>query len=148
MRVLVAVSAEKIPDFVSWQIMRRLKFKGSHIFVVIEEDDRMFHAIGRGVCDDKYSEFLTEHHIPLSKHIELNCTKEEFYAWYEKHRGIEYSDSQYLGFVSRFLRWLVRNGRKKAVCSEFVAWVLTDLAGRTEFDDADFLSPKDVFERI
>jgi hypothetical protein len=148
MVVKIQVSAEKIPDLVSWRIMRFLNFEGSHIFLVIEEDDRMFHAVGAGVCDESYSEFCKTHHICFTKSIEVACTKEQFYEWYEKHKGIPYSDSQYVGFFLSLFKRLVRNHREKAICSEFVAWFMADLAGRKDFADADFLSPKDVFERI
>lgn len=146
MQILVCVSTEKIPDFISWQIMRRLRYAGSHIFIVYQ--GRMYHSVERGVCHDDFTAFSADHHITHQKEVSLNCTEEEFFAWFEKHQGIQYSNAQYFGFFFGFLKRFVRNYRKKAICSEFVAWVLTDLAGRIEFKDADFLSPKDVFELI
>lgn len=145
-RVKICVSAEMLPDFVSYSIMRWLGFKGSHIF--IEFKGKMYHAIGAGICDGSFTEWCKTHYITHEKEVQLNCTETEFLEWYEKHKGIPYSDSQYIGFLLSPLRRFVRNKRKKAICSEFVCWLLADLAGRSDFKDADFLDPKEVFKRI
>ncbi len=152
MNILIAVSSERVPDSVSYAIMRWYGWDGSHIFAVIEEDDRMFHAIGEGVCDHNFTEFCKEHHITHSKAVKLNVDKEGFYKWYrelEKEGNIEYSNWQYVGFLVPFLRRFsfVSNKRKKAICSEFVCWLLSDLAG-VDVGDGDFKDPKCVWERV
>lgn len=146
MKVRICVAAEKIPDFISWRIMRFLKFAASHIFIVYK--DRMYHAIEEGITDHDFLEFCKDHHIVAKKEVEFFCTEEEFFAWYAKIKGTPYSQSQYVGFFFPFLKRFVRNKRKAAICSEFVAWAMEDLARRSDFGDSDFLNPKEVFDRI
>lgn len=148
MKVQVCVSAEKVPDFVSLAIMRFLRWPASHIFLVY--DDVMYHAVGEGVRSDDFREFCKDHHITDRVEVDLKCTPLEFASWFQEHQGIEYSDSQYLGFMVPFVRFLVRNGRKKAICSEFVSWAMIDFTDMDKalFEDADFKNPKEVLEAI
>lgn len=146
MRVLVCVAREKVPDFTSWMIQRVLNFEGSHIFLVYK--GRLYHAVEQGICDEDFIEFCKAHDIVKKKEVEFKCEEEDFFLWYRNLQGIGYSRGQYFGFLFPRLRWLFRNKRRKAICSEFVAWAMSDLAVRPEFDDADFISPKDLFERI
>lgn len=150
MKVLLQVSSERVPDLVSWQIMRRLKFDGSHVFIVIPEEDLMFHCVETGLRIDDYTKFCETHHITRSKEIELACTRDEFQRWFDDHRRTTegYGTMQYLGFCIPIVKYWVRNARRKAICSEFVCWVLSDLGGYSNLEDSDFLSPKDVWNAV
>ena len=149
MVIKVAVSSERKPDRISWGIM--LFGNGapySHIYFVL--DGRMYHADDKGVCDDDYTEFLKDHYEIASKEVTFNCTPEFFKEWHNKLKltQVPYSMGQYMGFVLPWFKSWFANGRKKAICSEYVAWGLFDLADREEFMEAEFKTPAQVFEAI
>lgn len=145
-KVKVCISAEKIPDMVSWLIMRFTRFEGSHVFLIY--NDRIFHADGDGVSDIALEPFMSEHHMTKTIDIELPITHDEFMAWYDKHKGIVYGDAQYAGFIMSSMKKYVKNGRRAAICSEFVCWFMHDLVKAPGFDDGEFSSPKSVWALV
>lgn len=146
MRAIVAISAEKLPDFFSWQIMRRTKYPGSHCLVIV--DDEVFEAIDCGVSRQPLAPFLGSHWIADKVYVEVPCTKEQFEAWFGKLKGIPYSKMQLFGFaLPKWTRRFFKNGRKAAICTEFVCWFLTDLMGY-EVVDEEFKTPEDVLNQI
>lgn len=146
MKVKIGVAAEKIPDFWSWQIMRITKFGASHAILIIENE--IFHAVSAGVCRVPFAPFLVDHWITDSVEIDVNCTREEFEIWFSKVKGIPYSYRQLLGFaVPKFMRRFFSNGRKAAICTEFVLWFLTDFMKWDE-PGYEFATPKKVIDFI
>lgn len=147
MLVEVCFTAERKPDLVSKLIMQFMGTNYSH--VLFKVGGEVFHATGEGVNRIPVSEYLGNkkiivHQIP----VVLDCTANEFYAYMLGANGKEYSSSQYLGFLFKPLRKLVSNGEEKQICSELVARVLHKWAGIEFHENLDFISPRDVFERI
>lgn len=117
----------------------------SHIGILV--GDRIYHSIGNGVTEECFESFKKTHWIPFRKKVVVQC---ERYAlgYLDGHIGIEYSQSQYFGFlVKRFQRFF-RNKKSKLICSEFVANFINDCTQQKIFKDTDFLTPREVFEKI
>lgn len=157
MKVTVAVSKEKNPDFVSRQIMKFIGRDFSHI--LFHYNGYVYHCIEDGVVVESLKHYLIDHELPIEKEIPLRCTKEEFYHWVKIHSKIEYSHWQWGGFALKKLGpWIFKlfcgffsNGRNFGVCSEFVGWMLHDLAGMTKFGDDEldeFLDPAEIIDAL
>lgn len=157
-KVRVATCAELIPDFTSWQIMRRTKYKASHIFLIYKGD--VYEAADNGIVrwpvgggkgsDGKdYPALLDDHRIVDDFDLAVPCHEHEFYAWFRKYQDLPYSCTQWGGFVMpKWTHWFFKNGRQAAICTEFVCWFLTDLMKWPGFDEDEFKSPGEVIAMI
>jgi len=144
MKVTIGIASEKNRDFLSTVVEKVLFRDYSHIFVVYR--GMMYHALPEGMCIDDYEAFKELHDIVGEKQVELHCRVGDFERHFEYHRAASYSHWQFLGYLPLIGR-LFMNGRNKFWCSEYVAWVLSDLGYRWEFADADLITPK-LFEEI
>ncbi len=144
MKIKVAFTKEINPDFVSNCIMKFLGTNYSHVFFIL--NDEIFHSVGEGVCRVPLNEYLKDHVITAEFKVELDMTEKEFLAYMDGAEGKEYSESQYLGFVLPFMKKFVRNGKEKTICSELVSEVLEKFGEYVLPKEADFMSPKDVYE--
>lgn len=149
----IFVSGEHKPDFVSKRIMKRFKTDYSHIGLVVEIDGHktIYHSVGKGFSTESYEEFLKEHYI-YEKDITKYIYNFQFALGYLTGRlGIEYSYSQYLGFLFPMLQRLVRNKKEKGICSEEAARFLNECCQeclRVNKKQLDFISPKEVWEHL
>lgn len=142
----VVFTREKKPDFVSYLIMKFLRTEYSHVF--FELDSQIFHATGKGVHQAPFSEYMNTHVVTEKFTVSLSCSEKEFLMFMEGAKGKEYSQSQYLGFFGKFMQRFVKNGDEKMICSELVAIVLQRWGGFKLPKDADFMSPKDVYQLL
>lgn len=145
-QVEIAFTREIEPDFVSKEIMKFLKTDYSHVFFIYK--GTIFHAVGKGVSLVPLDEYLKTHLIVARKEVTLDVSEDRFLGYMDGAKDKEYSSSQYLGIVSRALKKLGRNGGEKMICSELVAVVLALYAGYKLTKEADFITPKDVFEMV
>lgn len=146
MKFRICTSAEKIPDGGSWLIMRFTKFDASHVFVVC--GDEVFEADSDGVKRAPLAPLLSTHYMPNDIEIEVPCTKEQFEDWFRAVEHTPYSLRQWFGFIMpKWTHFLFKNGRKGAICSEFVCWFLNDLAG-WEMPEDEFKTPQQVIEFV
>lgn len=151
MRIEVAVSAEKEPDFVSRQIMKYMGAPYSHIFFI--HKGKHIGVDGKGVNVVDMDFFLKDHMIMGSEFIDLEWSEEYFLGWVEGNKGKEYSESQYLGFIFDGVKSLFSDGSKELICSEFVARAL-DYSSPRVLDylrfgwDFDYVSPKELWEAV
>lgn len=142
----VAFTREIKPDFISNCIMKFLATNYSHVFFI--HDGQIFHATGEGVNQVTLSDYLKTHQIVAEFEVSLAMTPSEFVMFMEGSKGKEYSSSQYLGFIFPFLKRFTRNGNEKMICSELVAAVLEKNGGYKLPKEADFMSPKDVYDLL
>lgn len=154
MRFKIFVSGEINPDFLSRRIMKRFKTNYSHIGMIVIDNQgftTIYHSVGEGFSAKNYDDFCEEHHmqeIDITRYI-LN---EDYALGYLNGRiGVEYSFSQYLGFVFKSLQGLTRNGKEKGICSEEAARFMFHCCQHNlKIDQSkfDFVSPKDVWEKL
>lgn len=145
-KVEIAFTRELKPDFVSKEIMKFLKTDYSHVFFI--HNGIIFHAVGKGVSIVSLDEYLKTHLIVARKEVTLDVSEDRFLGYMDGAKDKEYSSSQYLGIVSRFLKRFGRNGGEKMICSELVASVLALYAGHKLPKEADFITPKDVYDML
>ena len=146
MKISVGFTAELKPDFISRSIMKFLKTDYSHVFLI--HDGIIYHSDGRGVNKIHLEYYKKTHKLVYEFPLEISLTEKEFEAYMKGAQGKEYSESQYLGFLFDFMKKWVRNGEEKMICSELVAQVLQDFGGFTLPKEADFMSPKDVYNLL
>lgn len=152
MEISVVIIRENKPDFVSRAIMAWTGAPYSHIAICynLEGTDYLFHAYGKGVCNDRMDTYMQDHQNMGMKKIKLRCQPEEFLGYVSGAVGKDYSEAQFLGFIFPY-KWilkLVGDGEKEMVCSELVSRVLAKFGGYTFAEDFDFLDPKEVWEAI
>lgn len=153
-KISIFVCAENDPDWVSRKIMKVIRADYSHIGIIVD-DRTVYHMVGKGFSTMPLAELQVGHTLQL-KNITNHIDNIQYALGYLEGRlGVEYSQSQYLGFLFPFLRQFVRNNREKGVCSEEVARFLL-LCGKPQriesnihnLDSLDFVSPKDVWEAL
>jgi FKBP-type peptidyl-prolyl cis-trans isomerase 2 len=126
MKITIAFSKEKDPDFMSRQIMNRDKADFSHVLIIYDEK-KIFHAVGEGVCVEGLDKFLETHEIPEKFEVELKVSRDYFIGFIEGSRGKEYSQSQIAAIATGKGEEI--NGDEKMICSELVGIVLTRMCG-------------------
>lgn len=158
MKFEVVVVGELKPDFVSRHIQRYQSAVAgkpidySHAAIIVD-GKRVFDATGRGIGECTLEELLDKGEAVIRRSFEVKVMSECCaLTWLTARRGLGYSNLQYIGFLFPFLRALpfVRNGRKRTVCSEFVADFLCDwsIYPKQAFDNGDFLLPMDIVNRL
>lgn len=125
MKITVAFSKEKEPDFLSKQIMNRDKADYSHVLIIFDER-KIFHAVGKGVCVEDLDEYLKDHELPEKFDIQLDVSRDYFIGFVEGAKGKEYSQSQIAAIASGKASEI--NGDEKMICSELVGIVLSRMA--------------------
>lgn len=142
MRGKIGVSAEINIDWLSRGLSFFTGQAFTHIYFVYR--GKIYHCVEKGVCVEDYEEYMKHHYEVWSKSIQLECRPAEFFKWFAKYKGTPYSFGQYLGFAVPLLQSFSANGRNKAVCSEFIAWLLYDLAKMKQFKDGEFKTPGSI----
>jgi len=154
MKFAIFVSGELKPDFMSKRIMKKFGCHYSHIGMVTSSMgvQRFYHSVGKGfskMLTEEIKQFKKEHivwYIDITEHIE----SVDFARGYLEGRiGVEYSYSQYLGFVFPWLRPFVKNDKEKGICSEEAARFLYTCCKsiiRVDSSKFDFVSPQDVWQ--
>lgn len=145
MKIKVAFSKEKDPDFVSQQIMKKDNTDYSHV-LIIYDDSKIFHAVGEGVCTDDLCKFEDEHELPFIFEIDLSVTRDYFLGFVDGSKGKEYSQSQIAAIASG--KGGHMNGDEKMICSELVGIVLTRMAGYKIKGNQDMWRPIDCFNAL
>jgi hypothetical protein len=125
MKIKVLFVAETHPDFISRKIMNKMNTHYSHVLIVFDETE-VFHAVGKGVCLDNFSEYIKDHVIAEAFNVELKVSREYFLGFVEGSQGKDYSQSQIVGIAGGKE---IHNGDGKMICSELVGVVLTRMAG-------------------
>lgn len=154
MKFYIFVSGEYEPDFLSKKIMKRFETNYSHIGMVLEDEfdkKEIFHSVGKGFSTANWDIFLLGHHVRLIDITDKVKNAQYALGYLQGRMGIEYSFSQYLGFVFPFLRKFVRNKTEKGICSEEAARFLYHCCIhelRVDPNKFDFVSPKDVWEKL
>ena len=168
MRVYVFASAERSPDLVSRAIMRAIDAPYSHVGIICTPSDvfeyekiaysngglsqaTIFHATGEGVNEKNAEAFFEDHTLEFLIDITDYVSRFEYsLGWLESKIGLEYSDSQYLGFIGKIFQRFTSNDQSKFICSEFVAEFLNSCSSIRLFEklDCDFVSPKEIVEGL
>lgn len=140
------------PDFMSKWTMRVIDAPYSHIGIIVH-GYQIYHMVGKGFSKVNLNEFMETHGIhkvDISRLIESHPFA---LGYLEGRLGVEYSYSQYLGFIFKWARRFVRNNREKGVCSEEMAHFLINCGikpVRHKYiglkDILDFVDPKQVWE--
>ena len=152
-KIQIFIARETPADWVSRKIMKVIGADYSHIGIIV--GTTVFHMVGKGFCE-MHLEDMQKGHKLWTIDVTLQMKDIHFILGYlEGRRGVSYSQSQYIGFLFPWLRFLVRNNRSKGVCSEEVARFLL-LCGKPEdvkdhvgkLGHLDFVSPKDVWEAL
>lgn len=146
MKLKIAFTREYKPDLVSKLIQKYLKTDYSHTFFVL--NDTSFHSTGKGVHEVPLSDYLQTHVLVMEFEVESNQTESEFLSFMAGSMGKDYGESQYIGFLFPFLQKYLDNNNSKTICSEIVATYLADYCGYKLPKDADFMSPRDVYELL
>ncbi len=144
--ISVGFTRQNKSDIVSRLIMWFLETKYSHCFFIM--DGVIYHADGKGVRNLHLADYLKTHILVHNIPVELNITDKEFLMFMEGANRKDYSESQYLGFLFKWLQPIVANGEKRQICSELVSLVLKKYGKYELQKPADFMSPLDVFELI
>lgn len=126
MKIKVVFSAEKEPDFMSRQIMNRDKVNYSHALIVFD-GNKIFHAVGEGVCIEDAQKFFETHIAAHSFDLELKVSRDYFLGFVRGMKGKEYSQAQIAAIATG--KGDSVNGDEKMICSELVGLVLTEMAG-------------------
>lgn len=151
--IKIFVAREVEPDWVSRKIMKVIGADYSHIGIIVD-DTIVFHMVGEGFSQCPLKEMESDH-VLQTKDITDRIHMTYALGYLQGRLGVEYSQSQYLGFLFPFMRRFVRNNKEKGVCSEEVARFLL-VCGQEKyisgylnrFIDLDFVSPKDVWETL
>lgn len=155
MKFEIAVCRETKPDLFSRLIMLFTKRPYSHAFVIVD-DFLIYEAVGKGICRNTVGELLKDGSHVIVERVAVGSdylpgSFEAGFAlgWLECSVGtVEYSLSQCLAIVLPFLRPIVKNARKKSICSEFAATFLRDglKIKHPSLLCCDFLTPGDVVD--
>lgn len=148
MRFEILAVGEIDPDFVSSRIQKFLGTDYSHSAILVD-GEHVYHATGKGFHRMPLLELLPGHAIRHRISFELEGEKAAYArGWLDGCIGIEYSNSQYLGFFFPLIRPFLRNKRAKLICSEVVGEFMDECLGIRDYRlvCCDFLSPKDVTE--
>ena len=154
MKFRIFVSREIKPDLMSRLIMWKFKADYSHIGMIVEDgetDPFIWHSVGKGFSTASLPHFMQDHTIESVDITEYIKDKNYALGYLQGRIGVEYSQSQYLGFILPWTRWLVRNKEGKGICSEEVARFLYHCCKHHVHVDPnkfDFVSPKDVWETL
>lgn len=150
--IQICLTKEKKPDFVSKYIMRFERSKFSHALCLFEDVDgvvKIFHSIGKGTVIEEVGKFFEEHDISASYLIPMDCDREEFSDYVNRRTklNVSYSVSQYVNQGLRLLGLplvLIRNGDRKAICSEEMFCTLrkSEIWSRVMGADQDTISPR------
>lgn len=151
----VWISAEAKPDLVSCTIMKYLGTNYSHIGIGLCDNEGHMHTIydsvGEGFRTMTTKEFTKngEKIIKGIKYVEV-VNRDRALGWLDGNIGKDYSEMQYIGFIFPRFRKFVDNDSAKLICSEVVASFLKahKVNGFDEIINADFASPKDVWEAL
>lgn len=135
----IASCRENKPDLLSAALMRVMRANYSHV-IIIENGDTVYHATGKGFHAEPLSEVLKAHTLPDI--IEVNCPDESLANGYLRRMiGMDYSESQFLGFIFPFMKPFFRNRHQRAICSEAVSDFLKDCCGCEINEDTDYIDP-------
>lgn len=148
MKISLAVTREIKPDWLSRQIMKRLGTDYSHCIIII--DEYVWQSTGKGFWPIPLNLFLNDRIIVDSREFELSGNGLVYAnGWLQGKRGIEYSSSQYLGFIFPWMRKFVANGLEKMICSEVQYLFAVDcLLMKRRFIHSDFIDPKMSWNEI
>lgn len=171
MRYYVFASAENAPDFVSSSVMRGIDADYSHVGIILTNRSLVnyeqkiydsgpapekpfsliYHSTGEGV-NVKTADLFFETHKCIHLIEITKFVKRDEYAigWLDSKIGLEYSESQYVGFFSSLFKRFVNNNQSKFICSELVAEFLNHCSSLRYFEriDCDFVDPKQLIEGL
>lgn len=140
-------------DVFSWAIMAYTESDYSH--VAIQQGNKVYHAGRGGVVIDDYITFTKECQILASQKIELGVSKDFFKGYMLGREGTEYAEAQILNWLFKYIPFcqnlVIRNQKRKVICSEFVAWTLHELKAKgLTFDphQMENISPADLYKQI
>jgi len=150
MKIQIFGSKEKDPDTLSKLIMEKLDCGWSHNGIIF--GDKIYHAVGKGVCTVSQEEFLEkrEYAVLIDITDKVKKSHDALLGFLEGRLGTEYSSSQYLGFIFPELQKHIKNGSEKVVCSE-LAYEFAVFAGVLEqghFENQDYVDPKMIIEAL
>lgn len=146
MKFEIFSSRETDPDFASRRIMKFLGTNYSHVGMIVD-GKMIYHSTAPVVNKLPVNVFLVDHEF--AHRIEFNLTEREQYfslGWLEGRIGMDYAQSQYLGFLFDWTRKYVSNKKSKTICSEYATRWMRACAGVKDarLVGLDFLSPVDA----
>lgn len=142
MKIKVVATREKEPDFVSRQIMAKDSVQYSHVLIAF--DDKIFHAIGKGVCVQDAAPYFESHEAVESFDLELEVSRDYFMGFVRGSCGKEYSQSQIAALA---IGRVENNGDEKMICSELVGLVM-NMGGIKLSGDQDSWRPIHCIEAL
>jgi len=156
---------EKKPDWLSRLIMRFEKTKFSHalcLYTTESGERRIFHSLEVGTIDEPAAPFFEDHAVAFAYKVKMAVQREDFLAHVAARTAkveedgkpvakVEYSFSQYINQAMRLLKLPfvpVRNGDKKAICSEeqYMVLRMSKILHKIGDLDQDTVSPRTLME--
>lgn len=148
--IRVVTSIEIDIDLESSVIAALQSSPGSHMYLVSDEMNQMFHAVEPFIRRDKYSDYL-KNHLELESVTVWQGTRTEFEEWFQQYEGkTPYMSRKMFGFLTwfEFMRGWLSTGRKGATCQWFACWFMIDKVGRPEFEQCEFMMPVKVMALV
>lgn len=153
MKFSIFVSKEDNPDFMSRRIMKRYDSDFSHIGIIVgmHGKKRVYHSVGKGFSSMPLHELNKDHSLQIIDITDYIVSHDYALGYLQGRIGVEYSFSQYLGFVFPWMRVFVRNKEQKGICSEEVARFCNHVCKpelKVSNENFDFLPPHIVWNYI
>lgn len=153
MKFSIFVSKEDEPDFVSRRIMKRYNADFSHIGIIVDNDNekRVYHSVGKGFSTMPLKDLNKDHTLQILDVTSYIVNHDYALGYLQGRLGVEYSLSQYLGFIFPSLQRFVKNGNRQGICSEEVARFCNHVCKpemQISNENFDFLPPHVVWDYI
>lgn len=145
MDIRICFVAEKEPDIISSIIQKRYDTEYSHILILFRYDksdleEKIFHAVGEGVCVEHLPSYLIDHKITHSYDVPLVTSHDFFLGYVRGSLGKDYSQAQIAAIA---LGAEADNDDERMICSELVGLVMTEQCGIHLEGDQDTWTPLD-----
>ncbi len=145
----VAVTAEVNPDWLSSRIMKKIDRDYSHCIIIEADAGLIWQSTGKGFHSVQRSKFFSDGERKIAYVMPINVADISFAkGWLRGKEGVEYSTSQYLGFIYPLFKPFVSNKKEKMICSEVQYRFAVECCGMPDDLNADFVDPGMAWDRI
>lgn len=165
MEFSIFVSRPPKPSWKSRKIMEKMGVGYSHIGIIVDKIEPklayqlelptgalggvpiVFHQTAKGFNWERLSEFKQKRSLVGTKNITKHIFDKNIALGYLVGRcGLEYSASQYWGFIFEWMKPFFRNNDEKGICSEDVVRFRNRCTNLSQVDDPDYYDPRMAWE--